>query len=136
MVLPRDQAAGFESLTLQVLWGAVNPTRDRVHDWVRFPANEARVELLPGAATTVASGTVPADTYKRVMVAVPEVLGHRGDGSQAIISHIEPIALPLTVPRDGSVTADLELIVLPAPRGAEGYEIFVKDAQVNDPQEE
>ena len=132
-------------MALSVKWGAVNPTRERSSGWIRVPAVTDRPTgtpqglwagapgdrlVLPVDGTlTVAEGVAPVDRYRRVMAAVPTVTGWLDGRWRPIVSHIEPIALPVDV-RDGDeISVVLELIVLRAVGGS-GHEIFVRDARV------
>jgi hypothetical protein len=129
--LPPAGAAGLARVVAHPSWAGVNRGLIRDENWWPLVATDAPVVLPDGAAVAVARGRVRAGAYDRVFVASPVVEATAADGTPArLVSHIEPIALPLDLAPGSRTVVEIELVVLPLPgwRGG-GWAIFVKAAR-------
>jgi len=126
----------FVALEVRPAWGGLNSGPRRDYGWRRLPVvtrlGRLGVDGPRSRPVALARGPIAAGTYDRVFVAVPEVVAVTRDAERrALRSHVEPIALRVTVPPSGSVRVDIELAVLPGASGGDGQpEVFVRNARV------
>jgi hypothetical protein len=136
LALAPPALAEVASVVVRPEWGGVNRGPFRDEGWLRIPAVEERVVLGTDATAEsppvlIASGSLPAGSYTRVYVAVDEAEAVLVDGTRAAVqSHVEPIALPVTLTPGGVIRVDVILTLLGGSSDGDGRpELFVRDAR-------
>ncbi len=131
-MLDPAQTGGLVDVAVVPAWGGVNRGPMRDADWQQVAAVAEPLSLAPGVPVLAAEGTVAAGDYLRAFVSAPDVTARLPGGGEArIVSHIEPITIPVSVRHGETTTVDIQLVLRPLPAWDEpGWGAFVKSAAV------
>lgn len=127
---------GLAELRLEPDWAGASRHPNRDAGWRRIALLERSLALSPAGSlsVSVASGDLPAGRYDRVLVSTPIVSGRTSSGAVVpVVSHIEPIARDFELPGGSSLRIAIDLVLRPAAAGGQGFEIFVKQAELLEP---
>ena len=99
--------------------------------WLERVAETVTVATGDNSARLLASGPLPAGDYYRVWSHLDGLrLLTASDSWLPVADAVEPIGLQVTVPTDGRLEVEIEVVVLPSPATADHYTAFTRSARI------
>jgi hypothetical protein len=99
--------------------------------WLGRATETLTIAVADSSARLLASGQLPAGDYYRVWSHVDGLrLLTEFDTWMPVADAVEPIGLQLTVPEQGRIEVEIEVVVLPSPATADHYTAFTRSARI------